>query len=131
MSLKYSSLLGTNVDWSDEETSNGKKYLDWDELNLKWENIDMTWDEIFIILEVKRGGSGGYPFKDYIDGNPWNKLRENIGDEKTEKIIKLYCRVNDIDYEKVLEKKEDIKVSTNDFERFINSGANIKIDIKK
>ena len=91
MSLKYSKLLNSEVDWSDEEIAAGKKYLKWEELNIKWEDIDLTWDEIFILLEVEniiRGG-GGYGSKEYIDGNPWKQLKQEIGEEKTKKVIKL------------------------------------------
>jgi hypothetical protein len=53
MSLKYSELLDSYVNWSNEEILVGKKYLKWEELTIKWDDLDLTWDEVFILLEVE------------------------------------------------------------------------------
>lgn len=135
MSLKYSKLLNSYVDWSDEEIASGKKYLKWEELTINWEDIHLTWDEIFILLEVEgsinRGG--GYGYKEYVDGNPWKQLREDIGEEKTKKIIKLYCRVNGVEYQEYGYVNEDIKVMAYDFELFVKEtiAKNITVKINK
>ncbi len=132
MSLKYSKLLNREVDWSDDEIAAGKKYLKWEELTIKWEDLDLHWDEIFILLEVenviKRGG--GYGYKEYVDGNPWKQLREDIGEEKTKKVIKLFCRVNNIETEQYGYINENIKVSAYDFELFVKETIDKKIKIK-
>jgi hypothetical protein len=132
MSLKYSKLLNNYVDWSDEEVTAGKKYLKWEELTINWEDLHLTWDEIFILLEVenliKRGG--GYGYKEYVDGNPWKQLRQDIGDEKTKKIIKLYCRVNNIETEQYGYINDDIKVTAYDFELFVKENIAKSITVK-
>jgi hypothetical protein len=133
MSLKYSKLLDSYVDWSDEEIAAGRKYLKWEELNLKWEDFNLPWgEEIFILLEVeniiKRGG--GYGYKEYVDGNPWKQLREDIGEEKTKKVIKLYCKVNNIETEQYGYINENIKVSAYDFELFVKETIDKTIRIK-
>jgi hypothetical protein len=131
MSLKYSSFLNSDVDWTNDEIESGKKYLKWEELTINWENIDLLWEEIFILLEVseiikKRGGSSpGY--QEYVDGNPWKKLNEDIGEEKTKKVIKIYCRVNNIEYDESREVMNEVKVSVNDFERFVQDAISVKI----
>lgn len=126
--LIYSSYLQDSVDWSDSEVSIGKKYLDWNELSLKFENIQLHWDEIFILLELRRGGGAQ---RGEIEEHPLFRIREKVGKENTDKLVKLYCRVNDIDYEKILEKRQNVRILTNDFIRFINSSINIKVEVRK
>lgn len=132
MSLKYSKLLNSEVDWSDEEIFVGKKYLKWEELTIKWEDIHLTWDELFILLEVENiiKGGGGYGYKEYVDNNPWSQLKKEIGEEKTSKVIKLYCRVNGVDYEQYAIINENIKVSAYDFEIFVRETIDKKISVK-
>jgi len=133
MPIIYSELLNQDMNWTDYEYSVGKKYLKWEEINLTWDQIDLTWDQIFIIIEIVKkrgGGSSGYPYKgEYEKNNPWRKLNQDFGEENTEKIIKLYCDVRGIKYEKVKNKKSDIKVTVNEFDRFINEVINVKINI--
>ena len=112
MSLYYSSLLDALIDWTDEEILLGKKFLDWQEVSLKWNNVDLHWEDIFILFEVKkkRGGGSGYPYKEdleklYKENNPWRQLRNEVGDEKSEKIIKVLCKINNIEYSSILENK--------------------------
>ncbi len=136
MPLIYSPLLNQDVNWSDLEYSVGKKYLKWEEVNLKWENVELTWDEVFILLEVVShrvsGGGSGYPYKgEYEKNNPWRQLNKDLGRENTDKIIRLYCRVRGIEYEKIKNPREDIKVTINEFDRFLNDSINIKVDFQK
>lgn len=132
MSLKYSKLLNNYVDWSDEEITAGEKYLKWEELTIKWEDLHLKWDEIFILLEVenviKRGG--GYGYKEYVDGNPWKQLKEDIGEEKTTKVIKLFCRVNGVEYNDHAVINENIKVTAYDFELFVKETISKNIVVK-
>lgn len=132
MSLKYSKLLNSEVDWSDDEIAAGKKYLKWEELTINWEDLDLHWDEVFILLEVenviRRGG--GYGYKEYVDGNPWSQLKQDIGEEKTKKIIKLYCRINGVDYQEHAVVNESIKVAAYDFELFVKETIEKKISVK-
>jgi len=132
MPIIHSNLLNSDLNWSEQELSIGKKYLKWEEINLTWDNLHMTWDEIFILIDVVnrfKGGGGGYSYKEYVDGNPWKQVRENFSEEDTNKVIKIYCRVNGIDYEQVKEPINEIKVSVNEFERFINEAIDIKVKL--
>ena len=130
MPIKHSNILNSDLNWTDAEVSAGKKWLKWEELTINWENVEFTWDEIFILLEVaKLRGGGGYAFKDYIDGNPWTKINEKIGTEKTKTLIKVFCRVNNIEYEESRTPREDIKVSINEFERFVKEAVSVKVNI--
>ena len=133
MPIKHSTLLNSDLNWTDDEISVGKKWLKWEEMTINWESIDFTWDEIFILLEVeqpiRRGGGGGSGMKEYVDGNPWKQVNEKIGIEKTKSLIKVYCRVNNIDYEESRTPMEDIKVSINEFERFIKEAVSVKVNI--
>lgn len=134
MPIKHSNLLNNDLDWTDDEISVGKKWLKWEEMTINWENIDLTWDEVFILLEVENiirrgGGNGGSGLKEYMDGNPWKQVNEKIGPEKTKSLIKVYCRVNNIDYEESRTPMEDIKVSINEFERFVKEAVSVKVNI--
>ena len=130
MEQKYSNLLNSYVDWTDEEISLGKKYLKWEEMTINWENVDLLWEEVFILLEVENliKGGGGYGYKEYLDGNPWKQLKKEIGEEKTKKVIKLYSKVNGVEYDETREiEDEQIRVSVNDFERFVKESISIKV----
>lgn len=129
MPIIHSNLLNSDLNWTTQEVDTGKKYLKWEEINLTWDNLHMTWDEIFILIEVvkKFGGSGGYSYKEYVDGNPWKQVRESFTEEDTNKVIKIYCRINGIDYEQVKEPINEIKISVNEFKRFINDVIDVKV----
>ena len=132
MPIKHSTLLNSDLNWTDDEISVGKKWLKWEEMTINWESIDLTWDEIFILLEVEsliRRGGGGSGMKEYVDGNPWKQVNEKIGIKKTKSLIKVYCRVNNIDYEESRTPMEDIKVSINEFERFVKEAISVKVNI--
>mgnify|MGYP003417865192 CR=1 FL=1 len=109
-----------------------KYYLNWEEVNVNWDLLDINWEDIYILIEVKdrilRGSSGG-SLKDYIDGNPWKKLRKEVGEEKTKKFIKLFCKINDLEYESVAEVNEDVKLTVSQFEKVFENVPNIKIKI--
>lgn len=136
MPLKYSSFSGSEINWTDEEISVGKKYLKWEELTVKWEDVDLLWDEVFILLEViqtiRKGGSGS-SMKDYMEKNPWdktkNKIEKELGEEKTKKFIKLICKVNGLDYEKTIEPNSEIKINTTHLERTLNQAVKVGIKV--
>ena len=132
MPIKHSTLLNSDLNWTDDEVAAGKKYLKWEEMTINWENVNLTWDEIFILLEVeqliRKGGGGGSGMKEYVDGNPWMQVKKEIGDEKTKKLIKVFCRVKGIDYEESRTPIDDIKVSVNEFERFVKEAVSVKVD---
>lgn len=132
MAEYYSNLLQAFIDWTDDEISNGKKFLDWNEVTINWENLDLHWENIFIIFQRRGGFTPRDPqndeyYKRYREGNPWRQLKEEIGSEKSENIIKILCKVKGVDYTKVFENKDNIKVVVNDF---IRKKEEIKVKIK-
>lgn len=103
--------------------------INWEDLNQNWDAIDLLWEEIILIEEVKkvfRGGSSTAN-QEYIDSNPWKKVNEKLGREKTNKVIKIYCKVNNIEYDESRELINEIKVSVNEFERFLQEPVSVKI----
>jgi len=78
-----------------------KYYLDWQEVNTNWEDL----------------------------GNPWKNFRRDLGEEKAEKFIKLFCKINGMDYEEVVKPKSKIKVKVEHFKRVFDNVPNIKIRI--
>lgn len=130
----YSSLLNTLIDWTDSEIANGKKFLDWNEVSIHWEDLDLHWEDIFIILESKRGGSSSgstqkEDLRRYVEGNPWRQLKQQVGEENAEKVIKVLCKINGVDYNSILENKDNIRVVVNDFVRRKEENQ-IKIKVK-
>ena len=118
-----------------------KKYLFWPEVNYLWTEIAredgfMLWPDIALIEEVQRvlrggGGSKGDLQKEYEEGNPWRKLTEELGEEKTERFIKIFCTVNNIEYERGKFIKENIKVSVSQFEKVFNESVKVKVEFQK
>jgi len=107
-----------------------KRYLKWEEINFKWEDLDMLWEDISILEEVGRlirGGGGGY--SEYVKGNPWEKTKQALGEEKTQKFIKIFCRVNGLDYEKVSEPNSGIRVTVEQVEKVFNESSKIGVKI--
>ena len=106
-----------------------KEFIKWEDLNTSWENIDMKWEDIAIEI-IKRINQGG-GFEEYFKGNPWKKkLTEEIGKEKTDKFIKIMCKINGLDYEQIVKPNNDIKINVDHFQKTFES-MNIKIEIKK
>jgi hypothetical protein len=103
-----------------------KVYINWEDLNLNWEDINMTWEEIAILTEIQnRGGSS-----QYYNGNPWKVAKEQLGEEKAVKFIKLICRINNLEYEKVFDiKTEETKITIGHIEKVFNEGMKIGIKI--
>jgi len=131
MPIVHSNLLNSDLNWTNAEYTAKKKYLKWEEVTLKWESVDLTWDEVFIVFElVRRGGGsgGGFYREEYEKNNPWKKMAKDFGEENTKKVIKLYCRVRGVEYEDIREPMEDVKVTVNEFTRFINE-VKVKVGI--
>lgn len=130
MPAVYSNLLNSELNWTEQELAAGKKYLKWEEVTLKWEDVELTWDEVFILLEVaRRGGSGGGFYRDdYEKNNPWRKMAEDLGEDETKKVIRVYCRIRGVEYEDIREPMSDVKVTVNEFDRFINE-VKVKVGI--
>jgi hypothetical protein len=108
-----------------------KKYLKWDECNILWDNMNYLWEDVFIEIHNIIKGGGGAGYDEYVKGNPWNKLKKDIGPEKTKKVIELYCNYKGLEYSSVSEVNESIAVTATDFELFIteNIRESIKINI--
>ena len=93
-----------------------KDYILWENLNFLWENINLTWEDIAIIEEVRQGGGSGY-YGDYEKGNPWKKVIENVGQEKADRFIRIFCSINGMEYESTIKPNENIKISAHHFEK--------------
>ena len=117
-----------------------ERFLYWSEINYRWPEITredgfMLWSDIALIEEVKTilrgGGSRGDIQKEYEEGNPWKKISEGLGEEKSERFIKIFCTVNNLEYEKGKFIKENIKVSVSQFEKVFNESVKIKVEFEK
>lgn len=118
-----------------------KRYLFWNELDYLWTDIRredgfMIWSDISLIEEVKRilkGGGGNWaPLQKELErGNPWKKISESIGIEKSEKFIKIFCTINNMEYERGRFTRQNIKVGIQNFEKVFNEKIEIKIHFKK
>lgn len=116
-----------------------KVFINWKDLNFKWSEIKrgsefMIWSDIALIEEVEQiFRKGGTPFYDkdayqkWVENNPWKKISKQLGEEKTEKFIKIFCSVNGLDYERMRRKRNEIKVNVNQFDRVFDS---VKINVK-
>ena len=109
-----------------------KKYLKWEEVNLSWEQTNYLWEDIAILIEIENlVKQGGGDYVAYVKGNPWEQLRKDIGEEKTKRVIKLYCNYKGIEYDKSIEVNEKkISVAASDFEKFIRTSIRESISIK-
>ncbi len=104
-------------------------YLDWQEVNINWEDLELDWEDVYILIEAKQraGGGSGSGLKDYIQGNPWKNFKRDLGEEKTDKFIKLFCKINGMNYEEVIKPKSKIKVRVEHFQRVFENVPNVKI----
>ena len=104
------------------------RYFNWEETNFTWDNLDMPWELVGEFIEVirKTGGSSAY-----VKGNPWDVTKRELGEEKTKKIIRLFCTVNNLDYNEVVEKRDDIKITVEQVEKVINEAIKVGVKIDK
>ena len=105
-----------------------KVYSKWEEVNESWDTLNQMWEEVFILQQVNKiiGGSGG--LRAYIEGNPWDITKRQIGEEKTKRFVEVVCRVNDLDFEKVYESRE-IKVTVDHIQKTYRETLKIEIKI--
>jgi hypothetical protein len=107
-----------------------KKYLKWEEVNSFWEQTNYSWEDVAILIEVNNIIHGGGGYAEYVKGNPWEKLRKDLGEEKTKRVIKLYCKHKGVEYEESKGINESIKVTASDFEIFVTNSIRESISIK-
>ena len=109
-----------------------KKYLKWEEVDSVWEETNYLWEDVAILIELEetvRRGGGDYAA--YVKGNPWQQVRQDLGEEKLKRVIKLYCNYKGIEYDKSIEINEDkLKVTASEFEQFIKTSIRESISIK-
>ena len=80
-----------------------KKYLKWEEVDSIWDDTNYLWEDVAIFIEINDlVNRGGGDYAAYVEGNPWNKLRKDLGEEKTKRVIKLYwnlfCQIKSFPY---------------------------------
>ena len=109
-----------------------KKYLKWEEVDSVWEETNYLWEDVAILIELEetvRRGGGDYAA--YVKGNPWQQVRQDLGEEKLKRVIKLYCNYKGIEYDKSIEINEDkVKVTASEFEKFVRTSIRESISIK-
>lgn len=97
----------------------------WDNSNFTWDKKDHSWENIVDVIERPRVGW----YSEYVEGNPWNKLNDGIIKEKSENLLKVYCKINNIDYGKSLEKTSNVKVRASGFGKLIKEGISVKVKL--
>ena len=107
-----------------------KKYLKWEEVDSIWDDTNYLWEDVAIFIEINNLVHGGGGYADYVKGNPWQQLRKDLGEEKTKRVIKLYCKYKGIEYEESKGINENIKVSVSEFEVFVKDSIRENISIK-
>lgn len=93
-------------------------WTNWEDVNINWELLNDNWEDVFTTIEVANAVKRGGGTNDYIRGNPWDKMRRDVGEEKTKRFIKLFCRVNQLDYECINERKL-INITASQFNKVI------------
>lgn len=136
MPVVYSSLLSSDLVWTDAEASAGKKYLKWEEVSINWEEVDLLWEEVFVLLEaakaLKGGGGAGFPYRAdaeraYREGNPWKTVSKKLGEEKAKTLIRVYCRIRGVEYDDSRQPMEDVKVTMGELQRFVKEAVSVKV----
>jgi len=108
-----------------------KKYLKWEEVDSIWDDTNYLWEDVAIFIEINDlVNRGGGDYAAYVEGNPWNKLRKDLGEEKTKRVIKLYCKHKGVEYEESKGINENIKVTASEFEIFVKNSIRESISIK-
>jgi len=100
-------------------------YLSWNEVDTNWNATDDNWNLVIEVQNIIKRRGGG--ISDYIKGNPWNKLRRDIGEEKADKFIRIVCKINGLEYEESIKLNSTIKIEVSHFERTFQSIPNVKI----
>lgn len=106
---------------------NIKKYLNWEDTNFTWDTLDKWWEEVYILIEIAKKGGGGSGYEDWVRNNPWDVSRRQVGEEKTDKFIKIVCKVNGLKYEEVIDPNPKIKVTVEHLQKTFET---YKIEVK-
>ena len=106
-----------------------KVYLEWENVNKNWEDVDQVWEDVILLEEIVKlvGGSSG--LSDYVRNNPWRRIREQLGEEKSKKFIKIFARVNDLSYDQMLELNDDVKIKVTQMQKVFEYAKNIGVKI--
>lgn len=109
-----------------------KRYLKWEEVDSVWEETNYLWEDVAILIEIEQAvRQGGGDYAAYVKGNPWQQVRQDLGEEKLKRVIKLYCNYKGIEYDKSIEINENkVKVTASEFEKFIKTSIRESISIK-
>ena len=109
-----------------------KRYLKWEEVDSVWEETNYLWEDVAILIEIEQAvRRGGGDYADYVKGNPWQQVKQDLGEEKLKRVIKLYCNYKGIEYDKSIEINEDkVKVTASEFEKFVRTSIRESISIK-
>jgi hypothetical protein len=106
-----------------------KRYLRWNELR-RWRHTNKIWSDVSILLEAANAvGGGGGIGSIAINTDPWSKLRKDLGDEKTKRVIELYCNYKGIEYKESREIDDAVKVSVSDFQIFVKDSIKERINV--
>lgn len=100
-------------------------YLNWEETNFTWDTLFMNWEVVLEVFEIVKKGGGSQA---YIDGNPWDVTKRQLGEEKTKKFFEIFCFVNGLEYKKVVTPNKKIKITVEQLEKVFNES--IKVDVK-
>jgi hypothetical protein len=105
-----------------------KVFLEWENVNTTWDQLNQVWEDVHILIEVggvirKGGGLGSY-----VKGNPWDRTRRELGEEKTNKFIRIVCRVNGLEYEDIIDPNPKIRVTAEHIEKTF--AESIKVGVK-
>ncbi len=102
--------------------------MNWEDVTDNWESTgDNIWNDIYILSEAKSSIKGS--ISDYIKGNPWDRFKKDIGEEKTDRLIKIVCRINNLEYSEVIKPNTSIKIEVKHIERAFSSIPKVKIRI--
>lgn len=107
-----------------------KVFLEWENVNFTWDNLEMLWEDVALLIEVggliRKGGGG---IGSYVKGNPWDKTRQELGEEKTKRFVRLVCRINDLEYEDIIDPNPKIKVTVEHIEKTLNESMKVGVKI--
>ena len=106
-----------------------KVYLEWENVEQKWGEVDMLWEEVVLITQVaevvkKTGG-----LSSYIQGNPWDITKRNLGEEKTNKFIKIFARVNGLEYDEIIHPNSKVKVTVEQMSKVFDEVEKVGVKI--
>lgn len=107
-----------------------KKYLKWEEVDSLWNNTNYLWEDVAILIEIDNIVRRGGDYASYVKGNPWNKLSQDITEDKLKRVIKIFCEYKGIEYtDERVYNRDEINVSAEEFEIFIKESIKERIKI--